>query len=138
LIPVEQRQQVWREFRREGLGIPSLVLTPFDFALSTFTVLKTTLSLAWAVQHPIGLLSFIPLLMLASRLTRHRAVVVPEDGPITIGEWVIYLTHFAEHPDYRFSRNEISLKVRMVVAAALALSLDDVQEHHSLFGLGAA
>ncbi len=50
---------------------------------------------------------------------------------------VIYVTHFGEHRDsgYRWTRNEIALKVRMVVAQSVGLPLEAVQPETKLFEL---
>jgi len=47
----------------------------------------------------------------------------------TVGELVLYLTHFPDHRQsgYRWTKNEISLKVRLIIAMNLGLPLDEVR-----------
>lgn len=66
----------------------------------------------------------------ACTVTRTRTVSVPL-GPRTVGEWVIYLTRFSDHPGYRFTRREIALKVRFIVAETLGIPVDRVTEESS-------
>ena len=44
-----------------------------------------------------------------------------------MGELVIYATRFSEHKDsgYQWTRNEIAMKVRMIVAESAGMPLDD-------------
>jgi hypothetical protein len=71
----------------------------------------------------------------AFTVTRTRLVQVPF-LPRNVGELVIYLLRFADHPGYRFSRNEVSLKVRFVIAEWLGAPLDAVREDSSFLDLG--
>jgi hypothetical protein len=52
---------------------------------------------------------------------------------------VLCAVDFSRHKasGYRWTRNEIALKVRLVIAESLDLSLDDVQPEKSLVELGA-
>jgi hypothetical protein len=64
---------------------------------------------------------------------RRRAVHFPL-GLRTVGELVIYATPFGEHKDsgYRWTRNEIALKVRMTVAESVGLPLEAIQPETKL------
>jgi hypothetical protein len=52
---------------------------------------------------------------------------------------VLYLTCFREHKasGYRWTRNEIATKVRLVIAESLGLDLEAVQPEQTLAELGA-
>jgi hypothetical protein len=56
-----------------------------------------------------------------------------------VGELVIAMTCFREHKDsgYRWARNEIELKVRLILAESLGLDLDEVLPECTLRELGA-
>jgi hypothetical protein len=71
--------------------------------------------------------------MVVAWATRRRAVHFPLYLR-TVGELVIYATQFGEHKDsgYRWTRNEIALKVRMTVAESVGLPLEEVQPETKL------
>jgi hypothetical protein len=128
LIPIPMRRAVWRTLRREGLRVPFLQLTPLESRLRTAVVLKTALSfLLWPQQWP-ALLVAVPLGVLEYWASRRRAVHIPI-GLKTVGELVLYLTSFREHraSGYRWTRNEIATKVRLIFAENLGVPLDAVQ-----------
>ena len=56
-------------------------------------------------------------------------------GPRTVGELVIALTRFGDYPGYRFTRAEISLKVRLIVAEWLGVPVSRVQEESKFIDL---
>src|SRR5262245_19765459 len=45
LIPVEQRREVWRKLRQEGVAVPDLELSSTVRSWGTLTVMKTAASL---------------------------------------------------------------------------------------------
>lgn len=51
-------------------------------------------------------------------------------GEVTVGHLAIWLTHFGGHKEsgYQWTRNEIALKVRLIIANQLWLPLDAIQE----------
>ena len=53
----------------------------------------------------------------------------------TVGDVVIYLTRFGDHKGYRFSRNEIALKVRFIVAERFGLPASRIREENSFLDL---
>jgi hypothetical protein len=57
----------------------------------------------------------------------------------TIGDMVIAMTCFAEHKasGYRWTRSEIELKVRLILAESTGLSLEEVRPECSLVELDA-
>ena len=56
-----------------------------------------------------------------------------------VGELVIFMTCFADHKasGYRWTRNEIELKVRLIIAYSLGLDLDEVRPECSFLELDA-
>jgi hypothetical protein len=60
-------------------------------------------------------------------------------GLTTVGELVLGMTCFAEHKasGYRWTRNEIELKVRLILADSLGLPLEDIRPECSLQELDA-
>ncbi len=137
LIPVEQRRQVWRDLRAAGLDVPFLELSKKVATTNTLVSLKTAVSLALGLKAWAALFAFLPLQLLAFGASRPLAVHIP---PVvrTVGDLVIYLTRFREHNQsgYRWTRNEISTKVRMIVAEAAGRSLEEVQPETNWSDLG--
>lgn len=138
LIPPEQRRQTWQRLREEGLAVPSLELTSWERTTGTLTVLKTAASLALSTQNSYALLTALPLGAVAYAASRPRAVNLPL-GIRTVGDLVMYLTSYREHQHsgYRWTRNEIALRVRFLVAESMGLTLNEVQENTSFAELGA-
>jgi hypothetical protein len=141
LIPAERRGEVFARLREEGFRAPHVEVTVQEWPLCWLAafiplavIVPMTLGswLGCAVALPLA----IGLGVLACTVRRSR-VVRPPLLPRTVGEMVIYLTHFAEHEGYRFSRNEIALKVRFVVAGWLGVSVDQVREDSEFINLEA-
>jgi hypothetical protein len=96
-------------------------------------VLKTTLWLAlWLRQWPAVLIAF-PLGLWEYWTSRPRAVHSPL-GLRTVGELVLYTTSFREHKrsGYRWTHNEIAMKVRLIIAENLGVPLDAVRPETTL------
>jgi hypothetical protein len=137
LIPVRKRRAVWRHLHRQGLPVPALELAPEEWSWAAVVVLKTLAAFVWWLKWP-ALLGLLPLGLLAYGVTRRHAVRFPA-GLGTVGEMVLYLTHFPDHKDsgHRWTRSEIEFKVRLVVAEALGRPMDEVLPHKTLKELGA-
>jgi hypothetical protein len=138
LIPAPVRRAAWRTLRRDGLPVPALQLTPLERKVRTAVVLKTARSfILWPQQWP-ALVVAVPLGVLEYWASCRRAVRLPL-GLKTLGELVIYLTTFREHQGsgYRWTRNEIATKVRLIVAESMGVPLDAVQPETTLEELGA-
>jgi len=91
-------------------------------------VIRAAVSSAAYLQNWQALLVAFALAPVVCWATRRRAVHFPI-GLTTVGEMVIYATHFADHKGsgYRWTRNEIALKVRMIVAEGAGLPLEAIQ-----------
>jgi hypothetical protein len=133
LIPAAERREVWRHLRRQGLRMPALTLTHREQTRTVLGVLKTSASIALALQRWPALLAALPLGLIAYFASRRRAVHFPRHLR-TVGELVLSLTSIPEHKGsgYRWTRSEIELKVRLVVAESLGLTLDEVQPEMTL------
>jgi hypothetical protein len=136
LIPVARRAEALELLREVGLRAPVLERRVQEYPLCPIVAVAVLLVgvVALALQSWLVFLLALPLLfglvVLAFRVTRTRVLPVPL-GPRTVGEMVIFLTRFGEHPGYRFSRNEIALKVRLVVAGSVGVPVDRVREETS-------
>jgi hypothetical protein len=136
LIPEAQRGEVLQRLREGGLRAPALERRIQEYPLCGVVPVAVSLVgiVSLALQSWLVFLLAVPwllgLVVLAFRVTRTRVVSLPL-GPRTVGEIVIFLTRFGEHPGYRFSRNEIALKVRLVVAESLGVAVDQVREETS-------
>src|SRR6185312_12661209 len=133
LLPIRVRREVWEQLRRQGLRLPALELSGRDHTRNFWVVLRATVSSAVYLQRWSALILAVPLAMVVAWVTRRRAVHFPL-GLRTVGELAIYATPFGEHKDsgYRWTRNEIALKVRMTVAESVGLPLEEVQPETKL------
>ena len=136
ILPASCRRQVWSELRQAGLDIPSLELTEREYRRGLFEVLRAAISTALNLRSWWALLSAIPLGFVAYRVSRRYAVQFPL-GLRTFGELVIYATDFREgrRSGYRWSRGEIEMKVRLIIAEQLGLTLDKVRPETRLADL---
>jgi hypothetical protein len=142
LLPEPRRREIWRELRRQGLRLPPLVRSERDIRRNglVFGGLMLKAAVAWAVGLQMGwaLLAALAPGLVAYWANRRRAVHFPL-GLGTVGELVISMTNFGEHKasGYRWTRNEIELKVRLIIAESLGLPLDAVKPECTLAELGA-
>ena len=93
--------------------------------------------LALLLQDWLAFLLFIDLGLIAYKMSRPYAVHM-NLAPRTVGELVLYLTSLKNHKHcgYRWTRNEIALKVRFIIAEQLGLRMDDVQPETRFTDLG--
>ena len=128
LIPVSERRRLWRQLREEGLARQDLVLSARTASLLFFFVLLLTGALAIWLKTWFALMLLWPIGTLCYWISRPRATHFPIDIR-TAGELAVFLTHFGAHHDagYRWTAEEISVKVRMIVADWVGLPLDEVR-----------
>jgi hypothetical protein len=138
LIPVEHRRRAWEKLRGTGLNLPGLELPHWLRETTGWTVSVTTVSLALLLKDWWALAFGVELGMLGYNVTRPWAICIPL-GLATVGELSMFLTSFREHRDsgYRWTRNEISFKVRQIVAESLGRRLDEVHEKSTFAEMGA-
>jgi hypothetical protein len=136
ILPTATRRGAWKQLQRQGLRLPDLEFSGQDHWRNFWIVLKATGSSALHLQSWYALLFALPLMFIVSRARRHRAVQFPL-GLSTVGELVIYATQFSEHKDsgYRWTRNEIAMKVRMIVAESVGMPLEAIQPDTKLLEL---
>jgi hypothetical protein len=137
LLPAPSRRAVWDHLRRQGLRVPPLEFSERDMRRMAWTVLGGTVKAAAILRSWSGLLVAVPLAIAVYRANRRRAVQLSRDVK-NVGELVIYMTRFADHKDsgYRWTRNEIELKVRFILAEQLGLDVDDVRPECTFAELG--
>ena len=128
ILPVPIRRAVWEDLRRQGLRPPPLEFSRRDLRRMAWAVLRGVVSAGISLQRWSALLAAIPLIVLIYGGYRRRAVELPL-GVKSVGDLVILMTHFAAHKasGYRWTRNEIELKVRLIVAASLGVDVDAVR-----------
>jgi hypothetical protein len=138
ILPVATRREIWQDLRRQGLRLPGLELSAIDRRRSLLDVLRTAVSVAVSMQRAFDLFLVLALGLAAYRVSRSRAVHFPF-GLKTVGELVIYLISFPEHKEsgYLWTRNEIALKVRLIVAESMGLPLEVVRPECSFLELEA-
>ncbi len=128
LLPVDRRRDIWERLRGQGLLLPDLVTSPAVSWTSSLGVLGLAGTVALALHSWLGLLVFFPFGGIAYRATRPYAVHFP-GGLTTVGELVVCLASFKDHKEsgHRWTREEISLKVRVLIAKHLNVPLDKVR-----------
>ncbi len=133
LVPLTVRRAVLTQLRRQGLRLPALELSERDRWCSVLHVLRATVSSTLYLQKWYALLVAFPAARAVHWASRRQAVHFPL-GLRTVGELVIYATCFAEHrgSGYRWTRNEIALKVRLIVAESAGLPLEAVRPETKL------
>lgn len=138
LLPVDGRRALWNRARQQEPQLPALQLSPEEATWGCLGVLVAAAALAVALRDPAGLLAIIPLGFLVYGASRPWAVHFPL-GLQTAGELTLHLTRLGDHRDsgYRPTRNEILIKVRLVLAYALNRPLADVRPESTLQDLGA-
>jgi hypothetical protein len=114
--------------RRAGLRLPGLELSEADSSRIAFHVVRASLSAALALRSWWALTFAVPLALVGYLAFGRRAVEFPL-GMKTVGELAVYATNFREHRQsgHRWTKNEVSMKVRMTIAEAVGLSLDAVR-----------
>ena len=138
IIPESERGEVWRELRRRGIGVPPLELSERERRLEGWFGLVVLISLVSAWWFSFSLVLTIITAVVLGGNSRRRTVEIPW-GIRTVGELAVCATDFAAHKEsgYRWTYNEIALKVRLTIADSQGLSLEDVRPECSLMKLGA-
>jgi hypothetical protein len=128
LLPVPIRRAVWEHLRRHGLRPPALEFSKRDLEGVAWAVLRGAVSAGISLQRWSALFAAIPLIVAIYGAHRRQAVELPR-GIKNVGELVLYMTRFADHKEsgYRWTRNEIELKVRLIIAESMGLDVDDVR-----------
>ncbi len=137
LLPVPCRRAIWDRSRAAGAASAGPRILGAGQAAHGLGRAEGTLSAAFSLAERAALLVAVPLAIAVYRANRRRAVALPL-GVKNVGELVIYMTRFSEHKDsgYRWTRNEIELKVRFILAESLGLDLDAVRPECTLAELG--
>jgi hypothetical protein len=138
LVPLEMRREIWSQIQSEDSRIPGLDISKKTFWVLALFVLVSMIALVVCLRTPNALFVIIPLGFIAREVSRPWAVHFPS-GIRTMGELKLFVTRFEEHRDsgYRWTRNEISFKVRMIVADAFGVPLDEARPETTLAELGA-
>ncbi|MGL4462935.1 MAG: hypothetical protein ACRDD1_15570 [Planctomycetia bacterium] len=140
LIPAERRQEVWKELGDRGLIAPDLYRIPVRLPLSMqATLVLAAMRAIWNLTGSPWLTVIVAPVVWPFCLTVDLPWASrPDEIPPfcrTVGELAVYGVHFKDHPDARWSRADISLKVRMQVAETCWLTLDDVRPETRLVDL---
>jgi hypothetical protein len=128
VLPLERRRELWRAMRRNGVRLPALELPrPVGWFVGP-SLIVLSFAAAFALGHPAGCLTGIPALLLFVLLSRPWQTTFPA-GLRTVGELTLYITDSVEHraSGYKWTRNEIAFKVRVVLAEALNVPLDRIE-----------
>jgi hypothetical protein len=130
LFPIENRREQWDRLEHMGLDLPSLELPRRLENASVLAVAAATVSWAVWFQEWTALLAAFSFGRIARTVTKPWATCMP-CGLVTVGELALYLTSYRDHKHsgYRWTHNEISFKVRQIVAESLGLRLDEVHEN---------
>lgn len=141
VIPPERWQALGAELQRRRLPRPRWTppppgdLAPGCVHSGAVPSLGQVLGSGWLLAR-LGLLVRIPLNLLLGLADFPREVEW-ELGRWTVGELAVCCTHFPQHraSGYRWSRGDIALKVRLIVADWLGVAPETVRESDSLIDL---
>ena len=138
VLPVDRRRELWRAMRQSGLRLPPLELPPRAGWLGCLVLTVPKVVSVFVLGWCLGTLAAAAAVLLYWLLSRPWATEFPA-GLRTVGELTLYLTDYAEHRDsgYRWTHDEIAFKVRVVVAEAMNLPLDQVRTESTFRELGA-
>lgn len=134
LVPRERRQVVWAAVEKRGLRMPPLQPTaPAALAGTSFVVVggcvvwKLTDSF-WPTASAI-----VQLGALTVRTVRRWSAEVPR-SVVTVGDLAVWGTHFPDHADsgHRWTRGEVTHKVRLLLAESFGISLDEIHPESRL------
>jgi hypothetical protein len=141
IIPPERWQAVGAEVQRRGLPGPYWTPPPRDelapgcACSGAVPSIGEMLGSSWLLAR-LGLFVRIPLNLLLGMADFGREVEWAL-GRWTVGDLAVYCTRFPEHraSGYRWSRGDIALKVRLIVAVWLGVAPEKVREDASLIDL---
>jgi hypothetical protein len=127
LLPIDVRRLVWRQLKRH-LPVPGLELSDRERERSLWIVLIATLAFTLCLQNWFALIVAVPVSLFVHRASCPRAIHFPY-GLRTVGELVICATQFGDHKEsgYRWTRNEIALKVRITIADAVGVPVEELR-----------
>jgi hypothetical protein len=137
LIPRDRRRAVWADLRARGLETPPLQLTtPAAIGWAVAVLAGLGGLSAWAGAWWPGAVLVIPVSLAAFAVSRPWAKSVPP-YVATVGELAVYGTRYADHAGsgYRWSRGDISLKVRQAIAEMLGRPMNQIRPESKLFEL---
>jgi hypothetical protein len=131
LVPLERRPLLWLELTRRGLKVPSLGTTPAQGCVCFGGFVALVWLFAWG-GWPALLLAIAPLVMLLGVTTAALDVLLPR-GRWTVGDLTVFCTSFPAHKasGYRWTRGDIALKVRLIIAENLGVPLERITEKTS-------
>jgi hypothetical protein len=136
ILPVEDRRTIWRELQAAGFELPELEVSPKVFWIAAAMVLAPLGLLALALRTWFALLTVFELAFLAYKLTRPLAIHPPQ-WCITVRQAASCLSNI-RRPDGQavpWTREEISEKVRMLIAKYAGLPIEEVTEDARLIDL---
>jgi hypothetical protein len=133
-----KRREVWRRLRREGFRVPALELSTPAALSSTLLVLKLSAAFASWLQSRLATCVIVPIGFIIFRVNRRWAVHFPENW-LTVGELALRLTPFGDHMGSGgwWTQEDISQKVRLVLAECLNIDAKDIRPESTLRELGA-
>jgi hypothetical protein len=140
LVPRGERWRVWERFREEGIDVNPLGFTAVQkwaIFLSAIAVIPAT-ALLCPINFALGAVATAMLPILVGCLVAYGLsdAAVEIDPKLTIGDATLAATTATQCVDaeYRFTRNEIFLKVRRIVAEAAGVDPEDVTGDTSFQG----
>jgi hypothetical protein len=123
LIPLARRRDVWLRLQLQGFRLPPLCPPAAERTGLIQGLIRSAAGLVLGFEHCYGLLAGRPLGMSWPQGVEFPACLT------TVGEAILYATSVHEHKGsgYRWTRNEIATKVRLIIAESCGLPLTRVQ-----------
>ena len=136
ILPVGDRQAIWRDLQAAGFELPELEISTEVFWIAAAMVLTPLGLLVLALQTWFAILAIVELTFLAYKLTRPLATH-PPPWCKTVGQAALCLRNIRT-PDGRivgWTQEEVSEKVRMIIAESACLPIEKVTESARLTDL---
>jgi hypothetical protein len=127
VLPLNRRRELWRAMQRQGLRLPALELPHRAGWLGCLVLTIPKVASVFLLGWCLGSLAAVVAVALLVLLSRPWVREFPA-GLRTVGDLTLYITDDAEHraSGYKWTRNEIAFKVRVVLAESLNIPLDQI------------
>lgn len=129
LIPKRHRRRVWSHLKQHGLPLPHLRLHPWAAVAVGCLVIAAAVTLARLMHNQWGILTVVPIGMVAYLLTRPLAVELPYSVATAGLAARLLIRENTELPQRSdLSRRSVSELVRAIVADVACVPLGNVHE----------
>lgn len=137
ILPADERRAIWKELQSAGFRLPELRRSSRVTWMGILMVVAPLALLALAFETWSVWVAIVELSFVAYRLTRPLAIY-PPDTCKTVGQAAMCLKNIRAHDGTQipWTRDEISLRVRMILSEYSGVPLAKIGENSSFDDLG--